>query len=160
MIMIDTRKDICEAYTSALAEHLAEHDLAHNVTMESMTSPSYYNFSTDRLFIEADINLDRINELLKASVDHFAKYLADNFTSYDGFWSFIDNTPALFYEHLQELKPEYISVALRFCLELLHNRYETLDYTLSIAAIEDICLSNYLESIQYLQDGEWIEAKI
>lgn len=153
------QKDVCIAYTEALAEHLAEHDLAHDVTMESMTSPACYNFSTDRLFIDADINLERINQLLKDNADQFTKYLADNYTSYDGFMSFIDNVPALFIEHLQALEPEYISVALRFCLELLHEGRESLNYELSIAAIEDIHLSMYLESIEYLKDGDWIKVK-
>jgi hypothetical protein len=152
--------DVCIAYTNALAEHLAEHGLAHNVTMESMASPQYYNYSTDRLFIDADINLERINELLKDNVDAFDKYLKDNFTSYDGFWSFIDNSPALFYEHLQALKPEYISVALRFCLELLYDGRESLDFELSLAAIDDIHLNAYLESIEYRNDqGDWVKCE-
>lgn len=151
------KRDISIAYTDALAEHLEDHDLAYNVEFESIISPKYYNYSTDRLFIDLEVNMPRINQVIDENAEAFTKYLQDNYTSYDGYISFIENKPSLFADKLAALEPEYISVALRFCLEVLHSGHDSIDYELSISAIEDVSLCNYIESIEYLQDGHWVK---
>ena len=76
------QKAYCEAYLDSLSS-----ELGIELGYESMTSPKEYNFSTDRLFCyisTADI------EAIWQDTDmtSFAKYLTENFTSYDGFFSF------------------------------------------------------------------------
>jgi len=58
---------------------------------KTFTSPKYYNFETDRLFCKAPA--DRMNQI-RAEVEAYpewSKYIKDNFTSYDGFWSYYSN---------------------------------------------------------------------
>ena len=56
-------------------------------------SPREYNFSTDTLDFEVEINKTKLLQTLKnlETDQEFSKYLKDNFTSYDGFMSFTPN---------------------------------------------------------------------
>lgn len=56
-----------------------------------LTSPEYYNFSTDRIF--ATLPVGQLNKLVKEvkTYDNYASTIKDNFTSYDGFSSNYSN---------------------------------------------------------------------
>lgn len=56
-------------------------------------SPAYYNFSTDTLDFEVEVNkAGLLKKLEQLGADpRFNQYLRDNFTSYDGFWSYTPN---------------------------------------------------------------------
>lgn len=59
---------------------------------EELTSPPYYNFETDKLYVKlSEATLSRIYEEL--GEDARRKAFKDMFTSYDGFISFYENTP-------------------------------------------------------------------
>lgn len=56
-------------------------------------SPKYYNYSTDKLVCNIEINKDVfVHELRKHNFDNWEQFLKDNFKSYDGFISFYPNT--------------------------------------------------------------------
>jgi len=149
--------DVCKAYAEALAEYLSEHDLASDIQFADMTSPTYYNYSTDRLFVKGIFNINKIQGILYTNQEKFQKYLSNNYTSGAGFISFIENDISQFMSEFKNLKREYISVALDFCMLLLYNGHESLNFDFSISAIEDIHLSSYLESIEILKDNEWVK---
>lgn len=59
-----------------------------------MTSPKYYNFSTDKLW--ADVELkdgweDDVRAFMSENADWLRKRIKDDWTSYDGFMSFMSN---------------------------------------------------------------------
>jgi hypothetical protein len=66
-------------------------------------SPRAYNFSTDTLDFEVDINKKELMAKLEELKNDqgFEKYLHDHFTSYDGFWS---NTPNNYNDLVNEIK--------------------------------------------------------
>ena len=57
----------------------------------SLNSPRFYNYTTDKLNIEIDFNINKLKRFIKNNKTDFNLYLKDNFTSYDGFISFIEN---------------------------------------------------------------------
>lgn len=57
----------------------------------SLNSPQFYNYTTDKLNIEIDFNINKLKRFIKNNKTDFNLYLKDNFTSYDGFISFIEN---------------------------------------------------------------------
>ena len=58
-----------------------------------LDSPKYYNYSTDKLVCNIEINKNVfIHELRKYNFDDWEQFLKYNFTSYDGFISFYPNT--------------------------------------------------------------------
>lgn len=78
--------EYCRRYTEVLADEL-ELDLK----FDEMTSPKYYNFSTDRLF--ATIPAGQLKKIRQAVEKHegWPGCIKDNFTSYDGFSSNYSN---------------------------------------------------------------------
>ena len=58
-----------------------------------ITSPKYYNYSTDKAWVKVETNLKTL-ELIKEhglNLDDVERYIKQHFTSYDGFISFISN---------------------------------------------------------------------
>ena len=87
------RNKVSELYVDRLCDNLDDVANVFNsyFILHGLYLPQYYNFSTDKLQIEMDINLDNLLQYIEDNKQSFDDYLHDNFTSYDGFWSFIDN---------------------------------------------------------------------
>ena len=66
---------------------------------EGVASPKEYNFVNDSVDVELVINLKALQEFINNNADFVDAYLEDNFTSYDGFMSFYDNSEEAWREH-------------------------------------------------------------
>jgi hypothetical protein len=74
--------EYCRHYVDALND-----ETGLQLEFVDMTSPAYYNYSTDRLFVSIPtIRANRIRKEVEGYSD-WPQYIKDNFTSYDGFWS-------------------------------------------------------------------------
>ena len=86
-----------------------------------INSPKYYNYSTDKLVCNIEINKDVfVHELRKNNFDNWKQFLKDNFTSYDGFISFYPNTSIEWDELINENIEDdnvIIETLLQFYLE-------------------------------------------
>ena len=86
------KKDVADNAVYELFNTLANNDIIKSMKLKDVYSPKYYNFETDSLIIKMDINLRALKTFcFKTNKDMFNKYLKENFTSYDGFLSFVDN---------------------------------------------------------------------
>jgi hypothetical protein len=59
-----------------------------------MTSPRYYNFETDRLWGDVELRddwMDAVREFMVENADWLRERIKDEWTSYDGFMSFMSN---------------------------------------------------------------------
>lgn len=66
-------------------------------------SPKYYNFETDRLIIEITYDDDALaSYCFEHKRNEFDIYLRDNFSSYDGFHSFIANNVSDFKDQMED----------------------------------------------------------
>lgn len=86
-----------------------------NITFKGIASPKYYNFETDRLI--CDVEYDRtalIDFCFSKHRKEFDEYLKENFTSYDGFISFVPNNVAEFWQDRDDSKN--IDVMIEFVL--------------------------------------------
>lgn len=88
----DAYKQYSELYTEALTEYTeAETDKVLDMTFESLVSPRFYNFGTDRLFV--DISEKTVYDMLwNMDFDILAKLIKGRFTSCDGFISHYPNS--------------------------------------------------------------------
>ena len=67
-------------------------DVINNIEFKGIDSPRFYNFETDKLVLNIDYNDDALKDYcFKDFREEFDEYLKDNFTSRDGFISFIPN---------------------------------------------------------------------
>jgi len=65
-----------------------------NIEYKNVHSPKYYNYSNDRVIFNASIsqeNYENISKFLELKHEGFSSFIAENFTSYDGFCSFHSN---------------------------------------------------------------------
>lgn len=84
--------------------------LITNMKFVGISSPKFYNFETDKLVIEITYDDDA---LASYCFDHnrneFEIYLRQNFTSYDGFHSFIANNVSDFKNQMKDEESSYWS---------------------------------------------------
>lgn len=74
-----------------------------NLDFVKVDSPKYYNYSSDKLVCNIEVNKNKfITELQKYSFEAWEQFLKDNFTSYDGFISFYTNDPNEWTELIEE----------------------------------------------------------
>lgn len=98
-------------------------------------SPKYYNYDTDSVIMEIEYNFIKLVKYCKyTNREHFNKYLKDNYTSYSGYTSFVENSINKFFAKnwFNSHKDIAISVMLEFylCNEInlenhLQNMFET-----------------------------------
>ena len=67
-------------------------EILSNLEFKGIYSPREYNFTTDKVEIDMDVDIDGLEEYcFRTKRAKFDEYLHENFTSRDGFWSFIHN---------------------------------------------------------------------
>ncbi len=83
---------IGEGYCYAVKEQLEEY--ITEIKFLSIESPREYNFTNDKIVCEVKLsktNLDSLGQLIYDNKREFEEYLKENYTSYDGFISFISS---------------------------------------------------------------------
>ena len=85
--------DVCKEVTNKLWDNLYQDtNIIKDIRYVGMSSPQYYNYTTDKLNLDVDVDVEALEDYcFHDKMNDFNQYLKDNFTSYDGFWSFIDN---------------------------------------------------------------------
>ena len=168
-------KEICDYWVDAFKSNMP--DIVVSLENVEMTSPKYYNFSTDRLW--ADIKLcDDWQEKVRAFMDENKDWLKErvkkDWTSYDGFASFMsnnfDNTAhdededwwgdKSWYFHLFSGKSDrwecYISTIIGY---MMYHENKNIREDLAVFAREDVYVGQFVyitdegkEKLQSLRD--------
>lgn len=99
-------KYVVDTLNSELDSDSAESPLGELI-FKGIDSPQFYNFTTDKLILETDINVRKMKSYLKKNLKSFADYLDDHFTSYDGFISFVEPTVEGFFAQMKEGESEH-----------------------------------------------------
>lgn len=77
-------------------------DIIKDMQFVALQSPRFYNFETDKLEIEISLDWDKLLIWTQENDGVFNKYLHDEFTSRDGFTSFVPNNYNEFMSNLQD----------------------------------------------------------
>jgi len=94
-------KETCEDWVSAMQDALensiyANHDNPLGLKIGKycgMWSPKEYNFYTDKILFNVEVNLNKLKEYCwKTCREEFDKYLYENWSDRPGFWSFVPNS--------------------------------------------------------------------
>lgn len=95
-----------------------------------MDSPREYNFRTDRITFEVEVDLNKLKRhCFKDNAVRFARYLGECWQSRDGFWSFIPCTLQDFkdtYRSVPAKRSELVDVMIEFYL-LEHVDFDTVE---------------------------------
>lgn len=97
-------------------------------------SPREYNFSTDSLDIDITIDLEKFNSTLESlkNDQEFDKFLHDNYTSYDGFWSWTPNNYPELYEQIKTQGNRYDQAMSAVINYLIYKEFKNTNLTNSI----------------------------
>ena len=154
-------KEIREYWVDGFKEHMP--DFILSVEGVEMTSPRYYNFETDRLW--ADVELaddwqDKMRAFMDANKDWLRDRIKKDWTSYDGFASFMSNNfddtqydedednwvrEKSWYWHLFSGKSDrwecYISTMIGY---MMYREDKEIRFNLAMYAREDVYINNYV----------------
>jgi hypothetical protein len=105
-----------------------------------LVSPKYYNYSSDKLEIELEVDVEKLRKYCyETQKDRFNQFLADNFTSYSGFISFVPNNLVEF------MADEDLDVMIEF---YLLNKIDMQDYRYACSEIASGYLYQYMEPVE------------
>lgn len=95
----DWEKDTCEFYTAKYLDLIRDELGIEVVNLEYsfLSSPKYYNYENDRLFADITVPnylkfISRVRTLMQENREYLEKVIREDFTSRDGFISFLPNT--------------------------------------------------------------------
>lgn len=87
-----------KACVDSLNKELYSHNVIIDMRYVGINSPTYYNYTTDKVIIDIDYNFIALVKYCKHTKrKEFDKYLADNYTSCSGYTSFIKNSAGDFF---------------------------------------------------------------
>lgn len=116
----DWQKDICEFYTAKYSELIRDELGVENELQYSfLCSPKEYNFETDQIFVDMTVpNLNKFYTKVQMLMWENKKYLSEvirrDFTSRDGFISFLPNTFDDWFADIQE--PRILAQTIAYLL--------------------------------------------
>lgn len=92
-------------------------DILSDFCLLEIDSPRFYNYRTDRLVLSVDVDVELLKGYAYSSHPiEFESYLKENFTSYDGFISFVPNNLSDFLEWEETNQQSSIDVLIEFYL--------------------------------------------
>lgn len=95
------KKEIAKSAVNELLNILPDNEIIQSMKLKDVYSPKYYNYETESLLIDIKLNLTKLKKYcFNTYKEDFDHYLKENFTSYDGFISYISN-------NLNDFKIEY-----------------------------------------------------
>ena len=109
-------RDVAERCVQEMWNHLTqEQDIIRDMQFVAVHSPAYYNFTTDKIEIDVECDLMALEKYVRETHrEEFNEYLQDNFTSYDGFISFVPNNVTEFFNELENDFERLSQVMLEF----------------------------------------------
>lgn len=155
--------EVAEWWVDEMSSNLKDKSIIKSMKFSSINSSRYYNFSTDKLVIEMDVDVDALEKYcFETNAEAFNKYLKDNWTDYDGFASFTPNSIEEFKAKYEKRRGKKDNVDLLIEFYLLENvNFNEIEeqafYSLSPAEMnsfyDNLCLTSYETYKHY--DFEW-----
>ena len=114
---------IVENFVEAFKDYKPE--FVEGIEFEALYSPRYYNYDTDRIYCNIELSDDWKNqaaEFIARNYDTLKERIRRDWSSYDGFISFIENNIEAFrVELLDNEKPLYIQILIQYWMESEYN---------------------------------------
>ena len=144
------REDVRGAWVDAWKDRAPE--IVLSVEGVTMTSPRYYNFDTDRVYADVELREDWMDEMrhfIALNYDWLQERIHKDWTSYDGFCSFMENDVDEWPSYLfEEMDSRYISTMIGY---MMYRENKEIRNDLVMIALEDIYAGSY---VFLTEDGE------
>lgn len=138
---------VAKEHADLLFDNLEQKEqIIKSIEYKGLYSPRYYNFETDKLNLIIDCDIEALKTYcFDDNKAEFDTYLHDNFTSYDGFISFVPNNVKEFASKYEDDTERLLNVMIEFYilqnLDLETYRYATVEYA------QD-CLYDYMKPVK------------
>lgn len=147
--------DMCEGHAQVFKSYCP--DFILDVRFKSLWSPAYYNYSTDEAIVEIEFDEDYLSyfeSFIATNREWLENKIQEDWGTYDGFISFIDNGLDSFVSHLYNPEDkdfdDYMCIMLTYYMyrtwELENPRADNLRYKIQYETYDDYgSLNEYLE---------------
>lgn len=136
-------KDVREQWIEGFRKYMPEFVLS--IENVEMTSPKYYNFSTDRLWADVELRDDwreKMRTFMKENAEWLKGRIKEDWTSYDGFCSFMSNDYEDWFDHIFEEQDErYISTMIGY---MMYRENKEIRNDLVMYALDDVYAGSYV----------------
>ena len=151
--------DICKAYTEVWELWMQEF-ISEDIELEfvEVVSPRYYNFENDSCRVKIRLTQaaeDAIIAKIGKHRNQIAKWIKENHTSYDGFFSNlsndIDQWPSRLFDSDETYQPAYLFCMLYYIVKAEYmaiGETESLEYDAYGRIREDISVTSYMKDIK------------
>lgn len=117
-----------------------------SMEFSKIVSPSYYNFETDRLFVNVEFEedwRDKVKTFMDENKEWLTERIKKDWSSCDGFFSFMDNTYEGWFNELQmdEADERYIGVMIGY---IMYCANEDIYDDLITDTLENFYISEYI----------------
>lgn len=120
-----------------------------NIVYKGITSPKYYNFSTDK--VDAEITLvdtwrEDMLKFLEDNKDFLSNQIKKDWTSYDGFMSFMSNDYDDWVKELSNDEPDerYLITIIGYAMVVEHGSADSLKDDLYMSTLEEVYMGEYV----------------
>ena len=143
---------ICEIFCDKWHEHAPS--IVKAVKSFTLDSPREYNFRTDKVYADVELQGDWKEQMLffmDAHKDALEKKINEDWSSSDGFWSFIDHTFAGFREHIEDEDEDYVGIMIGYMMEFMEsNKFDDNEiYNLITEEVVD-CFESHEGASEYI----------
>ena len=125
-------------------------DIVESIKFGHMWSPREYNFATDEIYCNFKLTTNwrsKMRAFMKENAEWLKKRIREDWSSRDGFISFMDNYLDDWYDHIfKEMDERYIGsmISYMMMLQAKQNGIDDLRYAISMYALDDICPDSYV----------------
>ena len=128
--------------------------LVKNVEFEELDSPREYNFRTDRVFATVELSEDwkeQMQTFINDNYEWLKKKISKDWSSYDGFISFMDNRISDWPERLfEEMDERYIGTMIGY---MMYREDDEIADKLALCALDNVYMSTYIYIINEKEEN-------
>lgn len=146
----DVSKAFCEAFYDNTP------DFVKAVTFNRLSSPKYYNFETDKVIADVELDenwQDSVMEFINNNKDELKTKIKEDWSNRDGFWSFMPNDLDEWIEELQKDEPDsrFVEIMLGY---IMKKDNEKIYYDLIDDTLDDIYIGSYIINLKEENNDE------
>lgn len=115
------KEECAKAYMDVFFNNADCPNFIKSMEFSDIVSPHYYNFETDKLYVNVELAEDWRNDVKSFMEDNkewLTERIKNEWSDRDGFWSFMDNTYDYWYNEFQkdEIDERYLGVMIGYMM--------------------------------------------
>ena len=144
------KEECAKAYIEVFFNNADCPKFIKNMKFSEIVSPLYYNYETDKIYVNVEFEddwRDEVRAFMKKNKEWLTKRIGEDWTSYDGFHSFMDNNYNDWYKEFQkdDVDERYIGVMIGYIMLLANKRIYN---DLITDTLEDFYISEYIINVK------------